>query len=409
MSNRRFDHPTAFQCWEGEEHDAIERVILSGRFTMGLEVEAFEEEFAQWHGRKHGIMVNSGSSANLIAIAALYDKQDKPLNWMRPKWEKVDLQHIGSAKWPFPEDAIVPAIAWSTTYAPIVQHGMDLVPVDVDETWNAPVPQWIPRVKTRVLVVASILGNPGYLADWRAAADKIGAYLIEDNCESLGAAEDDTGEILTGTRGDMSTFSFFWSHQISAIEGGMILTDNLELACLCRILRAHGWTRDVEPPMSFDDEYNFTTFGYNVRPLEMHAAVAREQLKKLRRFIDARRKNFEAFIDACHSPNLPVQFPVPNGRLSPFGLPFCVSGQDTRVKLVGRLRAAGIDCRLPTGGSFLRHAYGARWRRYKGDSEVPITPEADRIHRCGLFLGNAPWDMSEQIEKVVGVMREVLI
>jgi CDP-6-deoxy-D-xylo-4-hexulose-3-dehydrase len=395
-----YKFPTAFSLWEEEEYDAIRRVFSSGRLTMGKEVETFEEAFARFHNRRYAIMVNSGSSANLVATAALFNKKDKPLKPPRPTWSKGRGGGMDNVGWSLPQDAIVPAIAWSTTYAPLVQHGLDLVVLDVDETWNCPIPKWVPQTKTGLIVCASILGNPGYLHEWREKARRIGAYLIEDNCESLGAYPIDDG-MPCGGYGDLSTFSFFYSHQISAIEGGMILTDDEELARLCRMLRAHGWSRGVEPPESFEREYDFRLMGYNVRPLELHAAIAREQLKKLPRFREERRENWVHFTNLASG--LPVRFPEANGQtLSPFGLPFTCETKEARSELVGALRARGIDCRLPTGGSFLKHAYGAPYASHT------LTPEADRIHDTGLFLGNAPYPIPELIGEAVSVMREVL-
>ena len=393
-----WEFPTAFSYWGDEEMEAIARVIASERFTMGAEVEAFEHEFAVWHGRKHGIMVNSGSSANLVAVAALFNKRDNPLQWPKPEWVRAG--SFEQPRWHAPMVAVVPAIAWSTTYAPLVQHGLDLVLADVDDTWNAPVPSWYFRAATKVIVGCSILGNPGYMQEWQAEADKIGAYFIEDNCESFGAAGDwGNGRRRCGSFGDMSTFSFFYSHQISAIEGGMILTDDDEMAQLCRVLRAHGWTRDIRAPANFSDEYNFVAMGYNVRPLEMHAAIAREQLKKLPQFIEARLRNWDYFAGATYE--LPIKLPVSHGEVSPFGLPFECHSSNARRHLVRALRAEGIDCRLPSGGSFRQHRYGLLWADQK-------TPCADQIDRCGLFLGNAPWDISDKIDRAVGIMRNVL-
>ena len=396
--DRKITYPTAFSSWGPEEGDAMMRVILSGRYTMGPEVEAFEREFAAYHARKHGIMVNSGSSANLIAVAALYEKADEPLLRHQIEWTLKN-SSVNDTVVRHPETAVVPAIAWSTTYAPLVQHGMNLHVADVDDTWNAPVPSWLPHAKTRLVVACSILGNPGYLEEWWRAAARLGAYLIEDNCESLGAVD---GEgIRCGAAGIMSTFSFFYSHQISAIEGGMILTDDEELAKICREIRAHGMEdgKVGGSEVPFDRQYNFVRFGYNVRPLELHAAVAREQLKKLPKFIAARLANWRHF--AKLTADLPIELPRVNGTLSPFGLPFTLNEEDKREPLAQALRAEGIDCRLPTGGSFRLHLYGSTWARQK-------TPNADRVHRAGMFLGNAPWDISAAIERAVAVMRRVL-
>ncbi len=180
----------------------------------------------------------------------------------------------------------------------------------------------------------------------------------------------------------------------------MVLTNDAECAKLCRILRAHGWTRDVDPPTTFEDSYNFTHFGYNLRPLEMHAAIAREQLKKLKGFVVARQRNLALFRDLTK--DIPIKLPVTRSLdPSPFGLPFTVASSEIRSKLVEKLAEAGIDSRLPTGGSFTRHAYGRLW------TSQP-TPNADRIHDCGMFLGNAPFLIEEQIGAAVDVMRKVL-
>lgn len=344
---------------------------------MGPEVAAFEREFADYHGMRHGIMVNSGSSANLIMVAAI---------------SGLGLIKRGDA-------VAVPAIAWSTTYAPLIQYGLDLVLMDVDGTWNADVYRDYDLDGVRLIVGCSILGNPANLYGLKSMAGVIGAEFIEDNCESLGACEASIGT-QCGTIGLMNSFSFFYSHQISAIEGGMILTNDYECNRLCRMLRAHGWTRDLGPLPSFDTEYDFRMFGYNVRPLELHAAIAREQLRKLKHFTKERKANIGLFRRLTI--DMPIQHQEISGiEPSPFGLSFTVSDKEARNRVVKALRAAKIDCRLPTGGSFTKHAYGARWR------DQP-TPNADRIHDTGLFLGCAPFDISDRIGKAVQVMREIL-
>jgi CDP-6-deoxy-D-xylo-4-hexulose-3-dehydrase len=383
MGVDKWDFPTAFSLWDDSERAAIERVIKSGQFTMAGEVAALEREFADFHGLRHGIMVNSGSSANLIAVASLFHKKHQPLRRHDDSWRGLN--------------AIVPALAWSTTYAPLVQHGLNLILADCDATWNAPIPSRAAMLP-RVAVICSILGNPCYGEEWEKLAIDDSIYLIEDNCESFGAI-DAQGQ-LCGTRGILSTFSFFYSHQISAIEGGMILTDNDELAGLCRMLRSHGWTRDIKKPERFEDEYDFQVMGYNVRPLEMHAAIAREQLKKTAQFQAARWANYVAFRNMTM--RLPITLPALRGAPNPFGLHFTVNGgQECRRRLVGALRAAGIDCRLPTGGSLGRHCYGFPWANQP-------TPNADLIHDTGLFCGNAPYSIEEKIHRLAEVIRETL-
>lgn len=376
-------YPVAFSSWGPQEREAIARVIKSDRYTMGPECEAFEAEFAQYHAMKHGIMVNSGSSANLIAIAALCQKEEKPLQ---------------------PGDTcLVPAIAWSTTYSPLIQHGLDLLVNDVDATWGA-CPNLRPDGfdKCRLIIGCSILGNPAYLERWRDIAKGIGAYFIEDNAESLGAQVGTMADLKRcGTFGLLNTFSFFHSHQLSAIEGGMILTDDDELANLCRLLRNHGNAGFLHRTPEFAESYDFRLMGYNVRPLELHAAIARAQLPKLEEFRRVRQQNLNNF--AVLTQQLPIRLQQRNlpGIPSPFGIAFSVASKEIRSALVRKLRENGIDCRLPTGGSFLRHEYGKRWSNQK-------TPHADWFHDTALFLGLAPFDMLPQIEKAVAVMKEIL-
>ena len=367
-------YPCAYSCWGAEEHAAIARVLKSGQFTMAGEVEAFESEFSAWHGMKHAVMVNSGSSANLVAVAALFHKRDNPLKRS--------------------DKAIVPALAWATTYAPLVQYGLDLVLADCDDTWGA-AGNLSPDAK--LILTCPVLGNP-------CRPVNTTNYHIEDNCESIGAWLGPLGDKrYCGTFGLMDTFSFYHSHQLSAIEGGMILTDDDEMNGLCRMLRDHGMTRWKGRPHRFEHEYDFRVMGFNVRPLEMHAAIAREQLKRLEEFARLRQQNLNNFNTVVMAKNLPIQ---PQQRLrnavpNPFGIAFTCESNEGRSRLVAALRAQGIDCRLPTGGSFRMHPYAAQWANQE-------TPNADRIHETGLFLGNGPLDLSPQIERALKIIKETL-
>ncbi len=371
-----YTYPTAWSGWGEEEFAAIDRIKRSGRWTMGPQVEAFEAEFAAYHKMRFGIMVNSGSSANLIAVAALLHCDD-PL-------QRGD-------------EVLVPALAWSTTYAPLIQHGLEPVVCDIGKDWNADITN-APFIEMCSLIVAcNVLGNPCNEKGWADAAQAIGAYLIVDNCESVGAMGDDAS--LAGTHGIGNTFSFFYSHQLSAIEGGMILTDNADYAAACRKLRDHGWTRSVNKPTTLEGEYDFCAFGYNVRPVEMHAAIAREQLKKLETRRIARSKNYHHWYEATRG--MPIDHPKLNGDPSFFGIHFAVDSQLARTKLASALRAHGIDCRPPAGGSFLCHPYAQPWR-------AQHTPAADDLHYRGLFIGNPPFDGAELIDRAVHVMKETL-
>ena len=374
-------YPLTISTWGSEEKDAVYRVIESGQITMGEEVEAFEREFAKYHGRKHGIMVNSGSSANLIATACLCFKKDNPL--CRG------------------DEAIVPAVAWGTTYHPLHQYGIKMRVIDVElETLNMDVSRLEQALtqQTRLLVAVSILGNPAPLDVMRTFANDHNLYLLEDNCESLDA---ELNGRKTGTYGDLSTFSFFYSHHISTGEGGMILTDNDELANLARCLRAHGWTRDTVPGTALW-KYDFVLPGYNVRPLEITAAIGREQLKKLPNMTKIRRGNLVFFRSLFQNDK---RFIIPlagYGRSSSFGFPIIIrpSAGASRAGLFFALTAAGIEYRMVTGGNILRHFVS----KYYEIEPVQNLDNANTIHDCGFFVGNFAVNLTPQITR----LREVL-
>ncbi|WP_431859486.1 DegT/DnrJ/EryC1/StrS family aminotransferase [Azospirillum sp.] len=379
----------AASSWGPEEVEAMQRVIASGQFTMGAEVAAFEREFAAYFGMKHGIMVNSGSSANLVGVAALAYKKDRPL-------QRGD-------------EVIVPAISWATTYHPLQQYGLKLRFVDVElDTLNMDVSKLEQALtpKTRAIVPVSILGNPAGLDVIRAFADAHGLYVLEDNCESMDA---ELGGKKTGTFGDLNTFSFFFSHHISTMEGGMILADDLELAHLCRSMRAHGWTRDLPPDTPLYERrssdhfeaYRFILPGYNVRPLELEAAVGRQQLKKLPAMTAARRKNLKLFQELFAGDERFI-IQRENGTSSSFSFTIILNParNPDREKVFAALKGADIGFRIITGGCFLRHDV---LKHYDYDTVGPIE-NAYLAHDLGFFVGNHPHDLTAQITR----LREVL-
>jgi CDP-6-deoxy-D-xylo-4-hexulose-3-dehydrase len=193
----------------------------------------------------------------------------------------------------------------------------------------------------------------------------------------------------------MNTFSFYWSHQLSAVEGGMVLTDDDGLADTCRLLRNHGWRRGYD---NFDDEFRFEIFGFNLRPLELHAAIARVQLRKLENGIRLRTHNYDHWKYVTQG--FPIEYPRLCGRPSLFGIHFCVEFREVRDNIVRGLRENGIDCRPPCAGSFRRQVYGQRWSDQK-------TPVADRIHDCGIMIGLPPFEASVQISGVANIIAEI--
>ena len=241
----------------------------------------------------------------------------------------------------------------------------------------------------------------------RSFADKHGLYLLEDNCESMDAELDGR---KCGTFGHLNTFSFFFSHHISTMEGGIVLTDDDELAHLCRALRAHGWTRDLpeDSPIysrqSLDhyEAYRFILPGYNVRPLEIEAAIGREQLKKLPGFTAQRRKNLALFQELFGADD---RFLIQreNGKSSAFCFTIILNPakQPDRAKVFQALADADIGFRIITGGNFLRHDV---LKFYDYDIVDGGVPNADLAHDYGFFVGNHPYDLEPQLHRLRDVL-----
>ncbi|HEX4999461.1 MAG TPA: DegT/DnrJ/EryC1/StrS family aminotransferase [Terriglobia bacterium] len=371
--------------WGPEEIEAIRRVIDSGQFTMGPEVAQFEREFADYFGMKHAVMVNSGSSANLIAVSSLFYKRERPLRRG--------------------DEAIVPAISWSTTFDPLQQYGLKLRFVDVDlDTLNMDVSKLEAALtpKTRLLVGVSILGNPARLDVMRNFADRHGLYFWEDNCES---ADADLGGKKTGTFGDVNTFSFFFSHHISTMEGGMTLTNDDEMMHLLRSIRAHGWTRDLPPgsPLfekrgnDHFEQYRFILPGYNVRPLEIGAAAGRVQLKKLPAMTRLRRANWEVFKGLFGGDRRFIT-QRETGKTSCFSFTIVLNPEFKldRERVFAALREADIKFRMITGGCFTCHD---AIQYFDYDTVGPLT-NAELAHYQGFFVGNHPTDLSADLARL---------
>ncbi len=255
-------YPLATPSWDGKEIEAIQRVISSGMYSMGKEVFAFEEQFAKFVGSKYCVLVNSGSSANLVMVGAMFYKKNNP--------------------WKAGDEVIVPAVSWPTTYYPLYQYGLKIKFVDIDlETLNFDLNQLEKAItpKTRGILAVNLLGNPNDFERIQNMIKGKDITLLEDNCESLGATLNGK---QAGTFGIMGTFSSFFSHHIATMEGGMVVTDDQELHHILLCLRAHGWTRNLpkenlvcgtKSDDFFEESFRFVLPGYNVRPIEMEGAL----------------------------------------------------------------------------------------------------------------------------------------
>lgn len=254
------------------------RQLKSGKHTMGYEVKLFEESFAQYHQMKHAIMVNSGSSANLLALEAIC----RSTKHQRPKHGSL---------------IAIPAVLWPTTFWPIIQLGF--VPIIVDTKKDSLCVDFQQLVLAKKeygeALVGAILIHPlGKSLDRHSIQEivDLGIFVIEDTCESLGALN--CGR-LAGTTGIISTFSFYYSHHITTIEGGMLLTNNDDIANDLRSMRAHGWTRNRDDKHFWDDQFEmahddfkFVSSGYNFRPTEINGVLGQSQLEKIEYFLQKR-------------------------------------------------------------------------------------------------------------------------
>jgi len=358
-------YPLVNQSWGPEEREAILEVVDSGRLTMGSKVKDFEAEFAKYVGSKHAIMVNSGSSANLVAAAAFRYHPKAPIR--------------------DGDEAIVPAIGWSTTYSPFQNLKLKVIDVELD-TLNMNVSELgsAMRVNTKLIVGVSVLGNPARLDKMREFADEHGIWFLEDNCESMGATLNGK---QCGTFGDIGTYSMFFSHHLNTTEGGMIVTDNDILYELCLMLREHGWDRCIKPDGGF---YNFVVPGFNVRPTEIAGAVGLVQLKKLDKDLEVRRANAKVFRTAFGGDERFIT-QREHGNSSWFS--FTMISRKDRNPFIRKMDDAGVECRSICGGCFAEHPVADKYNW----SVSGALKNANAAHHDGWFVGNCGRDLTAEI------------
>jgi CDP-6-deoxy-D-xylo-4-hexulose-3-dehydrase len=358
-----------------EVNEAVE-CLLSTRVTMGDKVRRFEGLWADYLGVAEAVMVNSGSSANLVAAAAL----------VNPSFPRPLVPG---------DEVIVPAVAWSTTYFPLVNVGLVPVLADVDLDTFTIDPAAAARAvgpRTRALMPVHLLGNACDMRALGALAARHDLVIVEDTCEAHGARFEGK---MVGTFGAMGTFSFYFSHHISTIEGGMLVTDDPALADLARMLRAHGWTRDVKRKPKIvnapiDERFLFVNLGYNLRPMELQGAFGLHQVAKLEPFIKTRRDNVD-YWNAALRPHARWLRECPgrdtNGSRSVwFGYPITVRPQApfSREELVRFLEGKRIETRPIMAGNFRdQPAIGLFPHRIAGPLD-----NAELVMRQSFFIGN---------------------
>jgi len=365
-------------------------VLLSGKLTMGAHVSRFESELAAYLGVPCAVMVNSGSSANLIAVAGALE-----LSKMGGLGAGVSGLHPG-------DEVLVPALAWSTTLAPLVQLGLLPVLVDIDvNTLNMDVAAAEAKVtgKTRAIMLVHAMGNSADMGAMMALAAQHSLVVIEDTCESLGSRH--RGKLL-GTQGHFGAYSFYYSHHITSGEGGAVVSSIRDDGTVCqtlRSLRAHGWTREFSAARKaaveakypdIDSRFLFVHWGYNVRPMETQAAMASVQLVRLESLNRNRRANFYTMKATLASLHGVLALPKASPDVDPawFGLILVLAAPygHQRAALFEHLARQGVETRPVISGNFARqpvcHPEPEIWACGRGSS-----PAADVIHSRGLYIG----------------------
>ncbi len=386
-----FKYPLASSSWDQNEYNAIEEVVKSGFFSMGKYVAEFESNFSQFFGAKYAIMVNSGSSANLLMIASLFFTSDNSIKLKRG------------------DEVIVPAVSWSTTYFPLQQYGLKVKFVDINKyTLNYDLEQLSKAItdKTKAVILVNLLGNPNDFDAIKDIIDGKELILLEDNCESMGAKFSDKS---TGTFGLMGTFSCFFSHHISTMEGGVVVTDNEELFHIMLCLRAHGWTRNLpnnnqitgtKSLDSFSESFNFVLPGYNLRPLELSGAIGLEQLKKLPTIIEGRRKNALFFQEKMsNSRYFDIQEEIGDSSWFGFSLILKNNVKLERKHFIEILEKNGFEVRPIVAGNFAKNKV-LEYFEYEVFGNLG---NADYVDKNGLFLGNQHHCLEEAISTLSNI------
>ena len=338
--------PYALSVHDHREAKAVARVINEHRTLLGKETNEFEKRVAKLFGKTHGVMVNSGSSANLLAFEIL--------------------------NLPYGSEVITPALTFNTTVAPIIQKG--LVPVFIDAkqaSYLIDIDQIEKKItkKTKALMIPSLIGNIPDMARLRAISDKHGLYFIEDSCDTIGATFNGKP---TGIWSDISTTSFYGSHVINAAGGGGMICVNRK-DWHQRLLVLRGWGRtstlfeeseDLNKRFTatinnipYDNKFIYTELGYNFFPLEISAAFGLVQLQKLSRFTKMRQKNFARLLSyfsrLANFFEVPQQTPQSTTNWLAFPLTIKEGSPFSRIELVTFLEKSGIQTRPVFGGNIL--------------------------------------------------------
>ena len=406
--------PYASRVYDSEEmvnlvDSALEFWLTSGRYT-----DEFEKNFAEYLGVKFCSLVNSGSSANLLAFMTL----TSPL--------------LGDRRINRGDEVITVAAGFPTTVTPMIQYGA--VPVFVDVT----IPQYnidVDRLeealsdKTKAVMIAHTLGNPFDLAGVKRLCDKYNLWLVEDNCDALGSEYNIEGKTyLTGTVGDIGTSSFYPPHHMTMGEGGAVYTNNPLLNKIARSFR--DWGRDCvcpsgrdnlcghrfdkqygELPLGYDHKYVYSHFGYNLKATDMQAAVGCAQLKKFPSFVQKRRQNFKRLYEALTSVEDKLILPVAADNSNPSWFGFCITCRNgvDREKVVPYIESKGVQTRMLFAGNLLKHPCFDEMRATgEGYRVVGNLDNTDKIMTSTFWVGVYPGMTDEMIDYMAKTIIEAV-
>lgn len=359
--------------------------------TQSEQVRAFEREWSEWAGVEHSVFVNSGSSANLLTMAALRELYG-------------------------PGEVIVPALTWSSDISSVLHCGLTPVFVDIDpRTLGMDEDQVLRKItpRTRAVFLTHVLGFNGLsrrLIDGLASRN---VPLIEDVCESHGATFE--GRRL-GSFGLASNFSFYYAHHLSTIEGGMVCTNDAKIHETVRMLRSHGMVRELSSPElkqsywtkypDLNPDFIFAFPAFNVRSTEVNAVIGRSQLARLDENNEARRENFALFLENLDPARYQTDFAVEGSCNYAFTLVLSEANPALAADVEATLTAHGVEFRRGTsgGGNQLRQPY---LRRLFGEHAWQKYPRVDHLHFYGYYIGNYPGLEKDKILRLCSILNEI--
>ncbi|MAW75279.1 MAG: aminotransferase DegT [Candidatus Marinimicrobia bacterium] len=365
----------------------IEWLKTNPRLTKGELTIKFEEKWSQWLGVRHSIFVNSGSSANLALIYAIKLLQN-------PKRNNI----------------ILPAVSWSTTVSPAIQFGFNPILCEADkETLGLDLNHFeilCKKYNPVAVMLVHVLGFPCKMKEIKSICKKYGVILLEDTCESHGSKYNNK---KLGSIGDASTFSFYFGHHISTIEGGMICTDDTKLFNLLKSIRCHGWSRDLDSSFSnkwrkkwsvdnFKDLYTFYIPGFNLRSTDLQAFIGLRQLEKIDYICESRNKNYIQYHKLIKNNYWKIS-PTKNSWVSNFAYPII---HPNKSKIVENLQKNMIETRPLICGSIGQQPF---WKKIYGECSYEM---ADLVDNFGLYLPNNHQLSNQELTKICKTVNEVI-